>query len=110
MSDRDEVVAKDHLGHGDAELRLEGVNGGGFGDGELAGRDAEVVLRVRGCCRGEGVGAGIRLVGRCYVVHCGRRWWWKHCRELLERVDEVGGLEVGMPKLRRAMVGFWGMG
>lgn len=70
VRDGDEVVAKDHLRHGDAELLLEGIDGGGLGDGQLAGRDAEAVLRVGGCGGGEGVGAGEGFVeGGDVVCH-----------------------------------------
>lgn len=36
VCDGDEVVAKNHLGHGDADIVGEGVDGAGFGDGQLA--------------------------------------------------------------------------
>lgn len=84
VGDGDEVVAKDHLRHGDAELLLEGIDGGGFGDGELAGRDAEAVLRVGGCGGGERVGAGEGFVERGDVV----------CHDCLAMAEAGGQLRV----------------
>lgn len=69
VRDRDHVVAKDHLGHGDPETLREVVDDAGFGDGELARGDAEALLRVRLGRRREGLGPREGLVGVCDVVH-----------------------------------------
>lgn len=69
VRDGHEVVAEDHLRHGDAELLLERIDGRRLGDGELAGRDAEMPLRVGGCGGGEGVGGWEGLVGGGDVIH-----------------------------------------
>lgn len=75
VGDGNEVVAKDHFGHGDADLVGEGIDGAGFRNGQLASRDAEVVLDVGlGSC-GEGLRGEEGLVESCDVVHCGRRGW-----------------------------------
>jgi hypothetical protein len=62
VRDGDEVVAKDHLGHGDGQARGERVDGACFEDGQFAGSDEE---------GGLGVGAG------CFVGGLGG-WggWW----------------------------------
>lgn len=66
------IVAEYHLGNGDAEARGHVVYGAGLGDGQLAGRNDEVALRVAGSCGVEGAGergGRVRFVGGGYVIH-----------------------------------------
>jgi hypothetical protein len=46
MLNSDNIFTKDHLGHRDANLFGESINGTGLGDGQLARRDAESALSM----------------------------------------------------------------
>lgn len=88
MGDGDEIVAEYHFGHGNADLFGEGIDGAGFGDGQLASRDAEVVLDMGLGGGGEGLRGGEGLVESCDVVHLGGSG------ALLVRLRALGGVVV----------------
>lgn len=68
MLNADNVIAKDHLRHGNANLFGERIDGAGLRDGKLAGGYTEAALLVY--CRGRGKSLWLRkgFVGVCDVV------------------------------------------